>query len=81
MSVQVPPAAKSAGVVMLELSIAVTRKPASGHLGAVVRLRPPGGSAVEVGRISIVGGEQSYQFNVARALRSAPAARPRSRSR
>jgi hypothetical protein len=49
---------------MLELGIAVMRKPASGHLGAVVRLRRPDGGAVELGRISIVGSEQSYQLNV-----------------
>lgn len=63
-SVQVPPAAKSAGVVMLELSVSVSRKPASGNLGAVVRLQRPGGGATEVGRVSIVGNGQSYQFNV-----------------
>lgn len=61
-AVQVP--AKSAGVVMLEIGIAVVRKPASGQLGAVVRLRRPGGGSVELGRVSLVGGEQSYQFNV-----------------
>ena len=69
MSVQVPAAAKSAGVVMLEMSIAVTRKavgrpswrggPACGA---------PGGSAVEVGRVSLGGEQSSYQFNVAHAL-------------
>ena len=64
MSVQVPSSAKSAGVAMLDVSIGVVRKPASGQLGAVVRFRRPGGSMAEVGRVSIVGGEQSYQFNV-----------------
>jgi hypothetical protein len=34
----------------------------------VVRLRPSGGSPVEVGRVTIAGGEQSFQFNVSRAL-------------
>jgi hypothetical protein len=63
-SVQIPAAAKSASVVMLELGISVVRKPASGQLGAVVRLRQRGGEAVELGRVSIVGGGQSYQFNV-----------------
>lgn len=63
-AVQVPAAAKSANVVMLELSIAVVRKPASGQLGAVVHLRRAGGGSVEVGRVTIVGGGQSYQFNV-----------------
>ncbi len=68
MAVQIPSSAKSSSVVMLELSIAVTRKASAGHLGAVVRLRPPGGSAVEVGRVSIPGGSQSFQFNVSHAL-------------
>lgn len=68
MSVQIPPAAKSAAVVMLEMSIAVTRKASAGHLGAVVRVRPSGGSAIEVGRVSLGGKDGSYQFNVARAL-------------
>ena len=64
MAVQVPSSAKSSSVVMLEMSIAVTRKAPAGQLGAVVRLRPSGGSAVEVGRVSIPGGSQSFQFNV-----------------
>lgn len=68
MSVQVPSAAKSSGVVMLEMSIAVTRRASAAQLGAVVRLRPSGGSPVEVGRVTIAGGEQSFQFNVSRAL-------------
>jgi hypothetical protein len=68
MAVQIPSSAKSSTVVMLELSIAVTRKAPAGHLGAVVRLRPPGGSAVEVGRVSIPGGSQSFQFNVSHTL-------------
>jgi hypothetical protein len=66
-SVPIPSAAKSAAVVMLEMSISVTRKASAGHLGAVVRVRPSGGSAVEVGRVSI-GEDGSYQFNVGRAL-------------
>jgi hypothetical protein len=66
--VQVPSSAKNASVVMLELSIAVTRKAPAGHLGALVRLRPPGGSAVEVGRVSIPGGSQSFHFNVSHVL-------------
>ena len=68
MAVQVPSSAKSANVVMLEMSIAVTRKGQGGHLGAVVRMRPSGGSAVEVGRVSIPDGSQSFQFNVSHAL-------------
>lgn len=68
--VQVPASAsaKNTGVVMLEIGIAVVRKPASGQLGAVVRLRRPGGGSVELGRVSLVGGEQSYQFNVSSGL-------------
>lgn len=71
-SVQIPPAAKTAGVVMLEMSIAVTRGASAGHLGAAVRLRTAGGSGVEIGRVSLGRGEGSYQFNVARALGSTP---------
>ncbi len=68
MAVQVPSSVKSSSVVMLEMSIAVTRKAPAGQLGAVVRLRPSGGSAVEVGRVSIPGGSQSFQFNVSHVL-------------
>ena len=54
MSVQVPASAKSSSVVMLEIEHrGDAEAPPSGQLGAVVRLRPPGGSAVEVGRVSI----------------------------
>ncbi len=82
MAVQVPSSAKSSSVVMLEMSIAVTRKAPAGQLGAVVRLRPSGGSAVEVGRVSIPGGSQSFQFNVSHALgQGRGAAPPRSKSR
>lgn len=73
MPVQIPAAAKSSGVVMLEMSITVTRKPSAGHLGAVVRLRTSSGSATEVGRVSIAGQGGSYQFNVLRALGQASA--------
>ena len=68
MSVQVPASAKGSNIVMLEMSIAVTRKASSGQLGAVVRLRPSGGGATEVGRVSIASGQQSFQFNVSQAL-------------
>ena len=66
LSVSVPSAAKRANVVMLELGISVVRKPSTGQLGAAIRL-----DGSEVGRVSIVGGAQSYQFNVAQALRQA----------
>ena len=73
-AVQVPSSAKNSSVVMLEMSIAVTRKAPAGQLGAMVRLRPSGGSAVEVGRVSIPGGSQSFQFNVSHALGGAGSA-------
>jgi hypothetical protein len=66
LSISVPSAAKRANVVMLELSISVVRKPRTGQLGAAIRL-----DGSEVGRVSIVDGAQSYQFNVAQALRQA----------
>ncbi len=68
LSVQVPSSVKGSNVVMLEMNIAISRKAASGQLGAVVRLRPAGGSSTEIGRVSIAGGDQSYQFDVSRAL-------------
>lgn len=64
----VPAQARSASVVMLELSVSVVHRPAAGHLGAVVRFRSPEGAAMEVGRVSIADREQTYQFNVSRAL-------------
>jgi hypothetical protein len=67
-AVQVPSSVKGSSVIMLEMGIAVTRKAPAGQLGAVVRLRPSGGAAVEVGRVSIPGGSQSFQFNVSHAL-------------
>jgi hypothetical protein len=74
LSVSVPPAARGAGVVMLEIAI-TARRPAAGHFGAVVRLRPSGGTAVEVGRISVTGSsEQRYQLNASSALRGASSA-------
>lgn len=65
------PAVEGAKVVMLDLSISAPRSPAAGNVGGVVRLRRAGGGqAIEVGRFSIFGaGEQSYQFNVASALK------------
>jgi len=66
-AVAIPSAAKGA-VAMLEVSIAVVRKPSSGQLGAVVRFKRPGGTAAEVGRVAIVGDGQSYQFDVSGAL-------------
>jgi len=71
--VQIPAAAQGARIVMLEMSIAVTRKPSAGQLGALVRLVPPGGGAVEIGRVTIPHGEQSFQFNVSQAIGRASA--------
>jgi hypothetical protein len=62
--VQVPASAITSRVVMLEVGISVVRRPSSGQLGAVVRFKRPGGSASEVGRVSIAGDGQDYQFNV-----------------
>ena len=56
MSVQIPGNAKGAGAVMLEMSIAVTRKPRPVIL-ARWSASASGGSAVEVGRVTL-GGEQ-----------------------
>ena len=64
----VPAQAGSARVVMLELSISVLRRPAQGHLGAVIRLKHGEGAATEIGRVSILDREQTYQFNLSRAL-------------
>jgi hypothetical protein len=73
LAVSVPPAARGEGVVMLELGIASAHRAAGDHLGALVRLRRPGGQAVELGRVSIVAAGarrgQRYQFNLAPALR------------
>jgi len=63
LSVSVPASARSANIVMLEIGISVVRKPRTGQLGAAVRL-----DGSEVGRVSIAGGSQSYQFNVTRAF-------------
>ena len=68
LSIEVPARAKTANVVMLELSVSVKNKPSAGHLGAVVKFKSAGGSAVEVGSFSVADREQNYQFNVSRAL-------------
>jgi hypothetical protein len=66
--VQIPQAAGTANVVMLELSLRVMNQTATGNLGAVVRLSGGSGN-VEVGRLSIVSGSQSYQFNLGIAVK------------
>lgn len=77
-SVMLPPADGS-GMATLELVISAFRKPASGNIGGVVRLKRPGGDSIEVGRFSIFpaksftasnsGEEQRYRFDVTRALK------------
>jgi hypothetical protein len=72
------PQTGSNGMATLEVVVSAFRKPASGHVGGVVRLKRPGGGTVEVGRFSIFpaqsftasnsGEEQRYQFDVTRAL-------------
>lgn len=67
------------GPAMLEIVVSAFRKPASGNVGGVVRLRSSGGSAIEVGRFSIFpaqsftatnsGEEQRYRFDVTAALK------------
>jgi hypothetical protein len=67
-SVPIPAAAKSANVVMLELSVSVLRTGSAAHLGAVVSIKSATGATTEVGRLSVAGDQQSYQFNISRAL-------------
>ena len=67
--VAIPASAGDSRIVMLDLAIKVVREPASGQLGAVVRLKRSDSSAVELGRVSIGGDGHSYQFDVSRALR------------
>lgn len=67
-SVPVPAAARTANVVMLELGVSVLRKGGTAHLGAVVSIKSATGATTEVGRFSVAGDQQSYQFNVSRAL-------------
>ena len=77
-SVTLPPADGN-GMATLEVVVSAFRKPASGNIGGVVRLKRPGGSAIEVGRFTILpaqsftasnsGEEQRYRFDVTSALR------------
>jgi hypothetical protein len=71
-SVPVPASARTAGIVMLELSVNVLRRGGTDHLGAVVSIKSATGGSTEVGRFSVVGDRQSYQFNVSRALGREP---------
>lgn len=71
-SVPVPAAAKTASIVMLELSVSVLRNGGTAHLGAVVSIKSATGATTEVGRFSVVGDGQNYQFNVTRALGREP---------
>jgi hypothetical protein len=63
-SVAIPASAKGSSIVMLDISIAVVRKPSSGQLGAVVRIKGQGSASAEIGRVSIAEGQENYQFNV-----------------
>jgi hypothetical protein len=77
-SVMLPPADGS-GMATLELVVSAFRKPASGNIGGVVRLKRPGGGSIEVGRFSVLpaksftasnsGEEQRYRFDVTQALK------------
>jgi hypothetical protein len=71
-SVPVPAAATTANIVMLELSVSVLRRGGSAHLGAVVSIKSATGASTEVGRFSVVGDRQNYQFNISRALGREP---------
>jgi len=67
------------GMATLEVVVSAFRKPASGNIGGVVRLKKPGGGAVEVGRFTILPAqsitasnsdeEQRYRFEVTSALK------------
>src|SRR5687767_6300392 len=73
------PHSDSGGMATLEVVVSAFRKPSSGNIGGVVRLKRPGGGAVEVGRFTIQpaksftastsGEEQRYRFDVTSALR------------
>ena len=76
--VSIPPA-DNRGMATLEVAVSAFRKPASGHIGGVVRLKRSDGGAVEVGRFTIApaqsftasnsGEELRYRFDVTSALR------------
>ena len=73
------PQGDGGGMATLEVVVSAFRKPTSGNIGGVVRLKRPGGGTVEVGRFSIFpaqsftasnsGEEQRYRFDVTRALK------------
>jgi hypothetical protein len=73
------PHADSGGMATLEVVVSAFRKPATGNIGGIVRLKRPGGGAVEVGRFTVLpaksftastsGEEQRYRFDVTHALR------------
>jgi len=73
------PQDEAGGLATLEVVVSAFRKPPSGNIGGVVRIKRPGGNAVEVGRFSIFpaesftastsGEEQRYRFDVTRALK------------
>ena len=71
--------AGDAGTAMLEIAVTSFRKPPTGNIGGVVRLRKPGAMAVEVGRFSIFPAQsfdtapgdeaRRFRFAVADALK------------
>jgi hypothetical protein len=73
------PNADGNGMATLEVVVSAFRKPPVGNIGGVVRLKRPGGGAIEVGRFTIFpaqsftasnsGEEQRYRFDVTRALK------------
>jgi hypothetical protein len=73
------PRANGDGMATLEVVVSAFRKPAAGNIGGVVRLRRPGGGAIEVGRFTVFpaqsftastsGEEQRYRFDVTAALK------------
>jgi hypothetical protein len=74
------PQTDSRGMATLEVAVSAFRKPSSGNIGGVVRLkRPGGGGAIEVGRFTISpaqsftastsGEEQRYRFDVTQAIK------------
>ena len=71
-SVPVPAAARTSSVVMLELSVSVLRKAAPPISAGWSASRARPARSIEVGRFSVAGDRQSYQFNVSRALGREP---------
>jgi hypothetical protein len=78
MSIQIPPASKRSGIVMLELALKAVGNSEADHLGGVVRLSNTEGNSVEIGRFSILTSsfkatnpdeEQRFQFNITNVVK------------